>query len=137
MEIFNQWLRVLDSLSLKSGHFLDNYCMYTVLTHLGEDPQNCKNGPPNPKHLPTPMYRPNTQLFVRIIIEPARVYAYVHLVRVRAISGRGITGIGWAWHHVPVDHAPFRLREGVGYPMYMILMAEAAEEQLARSTGSR
>ena len=29
LEIFKQWLRVLDSLSLKSGHFLDNYCMYT------------------------------------------------------------------------------------------------------------
>jgi len=49
-----------------------------------------------------------------LIIEPARVYAYVHIIG--AISGCGITGIEWAWHHVPVDHAPFRLREGVGYP---------------------
>jgi len=28
-----------------------------VLTHLGEDPRTVKMGPPNPKHLPTPMQK--------------------------------------------------------------------------------
>ena len=37
------------SLSLISGHFLENYCMYTVLTRLGEDPQKYKYGPSQPK----------------------------------------------------------------------------------------
>ena len=44
-----------------------------------------------------------------------RAYAYTYILPLGAY-GRGITEIGWARHRVPVDYAPFRLREGVGYP---------------------
>ena len=47
----------------------------------------------------------------RLRVYATRTYYHTH---VRAISGQGITEIGWARHRdrVPVGHAPFRLREG-------------------------
>ena len=43
-------------------------------------------------------------------------------------------GIEWAWYHVTADHAPFRLREGVGY-RYILHDPAEVHGALANETG--
>ena len=49
-----------------------------------------------------------------------QAFAYIRTYILHELLVGVATGIGWAWYHVPVDHAPYHLCEGVRYISYMI-----------------